>query len=330
MNSKIPPAMGKLVDVGDHRLHIYTKGQGSPSVVFEAGGLGWSLDWVPVLTEVEKFTQACAYDRAGFGWSEPGPRPRTAAQMVGELHTLLHRAIIQPPFLLVGASFGGAIVRLYAHQYPGEVAGIVLIDARHPDLDAKMPPTWHKLQKSGQGMCQFMLLASRLRLLNVLGKLAGEKAYPPVLGKLPEAMRPVYLAVGYQPKYFQANLDELAAVAESDRQLKTVHSLGSLPLTVIRHGIPSLFKGMPSAQAEQAEQAWQDLQVELSQSSTDSRLFVAEGSGHNITVDQPELVVEAIRQMVGMIRQVSPFDGLNLNHFTQSQEAEDEVVVGKA
>jgi len=257
-----------------------------------------------VLTEVAKFTQACAYDRAGFGWSEPGPLPRSAGQIADELHSLLHNAGLQPPFLLVGASFGGAIVRLYAHQYPAEVAGMVLVDARHPDLDARMPPAWHKLQKSGQGMCQFMLLASRLGLLNLLGKLAGEKAYPPVLSKLPIEMRPVYLAVGYQPKYFQANLDELAAVAESDRQLKATGSLGSLPLRVIRHGIPSMFKGMPAAQTEQAEQVWHDLQVEYSQSSTEGCLLVADRSGHNIPVDQPELVVETLRQMVEMIRQV--------------------------
>jgi pimeloyl-ACP methyl ester carboxylesterase len=293
--------MGKLVDVEGLQLHLLTAGQGSPTVVFEAGGLGWSLDWYLVFTQVAKFTRTCAYDRAGFGWSGPGPLPRTAGQIVDELHSLLHTAGIQPPYVMVGASFGGHTARLFAHRYPTEVAGIVLVDARHPDLDAKMPPSWRRLQKSGQGMCQFMLLASRLGLLNLLGKLAGEKAYPPVLNKLPEAMRLVYLAVGYQPKFFQANLDELAAVAESDQQLRAVGSLGSLPLEVIRHGIPSMFKSLPSAQAEQAERVWQDLQVALSQSSTAGRILVAKRSGHNIPVDQPELIVEAIKYVVQRI-----------------------------
>lgn len=302
MQSKIPAPIGQLVDVGGHRLHIYTAGQGSPTVVFESGGAGWSLDWYPVLTEVAKFTRACTYDRAGFGWSEAGPNPRTSQQIIEELHALLVNAAIQPPFVMVGASFGGHTARLYASRYPAEVAGIILLDARHEDIDAKMPPAWNKLQKNGRGMYQFMLAASRIGLLNILGKLAGEKAAPPFVQELPDEIRSLYLPVGFQPKYFEANLAELAAAAESDRHLRATGAFGNLPLTVIRHGIPDLFERMPAAQADKAEEVWQALQSELSKLSTNSHLLVAEQSGHRIQNDQPDLVVDAIRQMVASIR----------------------------
>ncbi len=302
------PPIGKLVDVGGHRLHIHPSGAGSPSVIFECGGASWSLDWTPVQTDVARFTRACSYDRAGFGWSDPGPKPRTSGQIVTELHTLLTQAGIEKPYILVGASFGGHTARLFAKTYPGEVAGIILLDARHEAINAKMPPAWQKIETAGKGLYQFMLLASRLGALNLLGKIMGEKAIPPIVMKLPPEIRTTYLEVGFQPKYFQANLDELTACAESDRQLSTSGSLGNLPLTVIRHGIPDLFASMPGEQAKQAEQVWQELQAGLAKLSSNNHTLVAEKSGHGIQLDQPSLVVDAIHQMVEMVRSLSPSD----------------------
>jgi len=292
------PPIGKLIDVGTHRLHIHSTGNGSPTVVLEAGGLGWSLDWYFVQNELAKFSSTCSYDRAGFGWSDSGCNPRTSGQIVAELHTLLEKAGVSKPYILVGASFGGHTARLFAKNHPEEVAGIVLVDARHEAIDANMPPAWKKMEAAGKGMCQFMLLASRLGLLNLLGKLGGEKAAPPILSKLPPEMQQLYLEVGFQPKYFQANLDELSAVAESDRLLSATGLLGNLPLTVIRHGLPEMFAGMPANQAKLAEQVWQELQAELADLSTNSRMLVAEKSGHRIPIDQPNVVIAAIQKMV--------------------------------
>jgi pimeloyl-ACP methyl ester carboxylesterase len=210
MSPNSHPPIGKLVNIGSHRLHIYPTGEGSPTVVFESGGASWSLDWNLVQTEVAKFTSVCSYDRAGFGWSDSGPKPRTSQQIVTELHTLLTKTEIKKPYILVGHSFGGHTARLFAKNYPDEVAGIILLDARHEAINSKMPPTWQKLEVAGKGMYRFMLLASRLGALNLLGKLIGEKAAPPIVMKLPPEIRPLYLEVGFQPKYFQSNLDELA------------------------------------------------------------------------------------------------------------------------
>jgi len=303
MADKLPPPLGQLVDVGGQRLHALTAGTGAPgtpTVVFEAGGASWSLDWQLVQPEVARFAATVAYDRAGFGWSDPGPKPRTAAQMASELKALLAGIGARPPYVLVGASFGGHVARLLARELGGDVAGMVLLDARHEALNDRMPPAWRKLEASGKGMYQVMGAASRLGLLNLLGKLAGERAAPPIVHKLPAEIRPTYLSVGFQPKYFQANLDELSASGESDRQLAAAGALGNLPLTVIRHGRPDLFAQMPPDQAAQAEQAWQALQTALAALSTNSRLLVAEHSGHAIQIDQPELVIESIRALAGV------------------------------
>jgi len=306
MSQNSHPPIGKLVNIGNHRLHIHSTGEGSPTVVLESGGASWSLDWHLVQTEIAKFTSVCSYDRAGFGWSDSGPTPRTSRQIVTELHTLLTKAEIKKPYILVGASFGGHTARLFAKEYPAEVAGIVLLDARHETINSRMPPAWKNLEAAGKGMYQFMLLASKLGVLNLLGRLMGEKAAPPAVMKIPREIRSTYLEVGFQPSYFQSNLDELAASAESDQQVSAAGSLGSLPLTVIRHGIPDLFARMPAEQAKQSEQVWQELQADLAKLSSNSQILIAQESGHGIQLDQPGIVVDAVRQMVETVRRDSP------------------------
>src|SRR5437868_14963164 len=114
------PPPGKLVDVGGYRLHINCTGTGSPTVILDAGLGGTSLDWSKIQPAVARFTRVCSYDRAGYGWSESGPGPRTSPQIVKELHLLLVHAQVNGPYLLVGHSVGGLNMRLYAYRYPGE------------------------------------------------------------------------------------------------------------------------------------------------------------------------------------------------------------------
>lgn len=128
--------------------------------------------------------------------------PRPSENIVSELHTLLAMAEITKPYILVGASFGGHTARLFCKKFPDEVAGVVLVDARHEAIDSIMPPGWKKLEASGNGIYQVMQLASRTGLLKLMGKLLGEKVAPPILMNLPPELRPTYLEVGFQPKYF--------------------------------------------------------------------------------------------------------------------------------
>ena len=126
------PPPGQMVDVGGYRLHINCTGTGSPTVVIDAGWGDWSLGWSGVQPGVAKTTRVCTYDRAGMGYSEAGPLPRDAEQFAKELHTLLDRAGVPGPYVLVGHSLGGLPVRVFAHEYPAEVAGVVLIESMSP------------------------------------------------------------------------------------------------------------------------------------------------------------------------------------------------------
>jgi pimeloyl-ACP methyl ester carboxylesterase len=123
------PPPGEMVDVGGHSLHINCVGQGSPTVLLDGGSGEWSAQWVRVQQEVSDTTRVCAYDRAGMGWSEMGPEPRDAGQIPSELHTLLSKAGIEGPYVLVGHSFGGMYMQMYAARYPDEVAGVALVDS---------------------------------------------------------------------------------------------------------------------------------------------------------------------------------------------------------
>jgi pimeloyl-ACP methyl ester carboxylesterase len=123
-----PPPLGRLVDLGGRRLHLHCLGSGSPAVIVENGSNGFSLDWALVQPEVAKFTQICTYDRAGYAWSERGPARGSVEQTIDDLHLLLRKAGIKPPYVLVGASIGGIHTRAYQRRYPEEVVGLVLDD----------------------------------------------------------------------------------------------------------------------------------------------------------------------------------------------------------
>ncbi len=138
-DAKAYPPPGQMVDVGGYRLHINCTGEGSPTVVIESGWGDMSASWGWVQPEVAKTTRICTYDRAGMGWSESSPQPRTAREFAKELHTLLAKANEPGPYVLVGHSLGGYTMRVYAHDYPGEVAGLVLIDPQNLSISDPRP-----------------------------------------------------------------------------------------------------------------------------------------------------------------------------------------------
>jgi pimeloyl-ACP methyl ester carboxylesterase len=148
-----PPAPpGKLVDLGGHKLHVYCTGHGRPTVVVENGLGDFSFDWTLVQSRVSPFTRICTYDRGGYGWSDPGPKPRTFAQLNLELHDALAKLGEQGPFVLVGHSYGGPVLRNFARVYPSEVAGMVIVDAAHEGLrvgigGGKNDPPWRRRER---------------------------------------------------------------------------------------------------------------------------------------------------------------------------------------
>jgi pimeloyl-ACP methyl ester carboxylesterase len=168
-DAKTYPPPGRLVDIGTHRLHVFESGGGSATIVLEAGLMSTVLSWRELQGELAKSFRVVSYDRAGLGWSDLGPMPRTAERIVAELHTLLQRAAIPPPYVLVGHSFGGLTMPLFAASFPDEVAGMVLVD---PVAPAEWnPPSDHgrRLTRIGAKVCRRAAILARIGMLRFIG-----------------------------------------------------------------------------------------------------------------------------------------------------------------
>jgi pimeloyl-ACP methyl ester carboxylesterase len=278
------PPPGQLVDVGGHRLHLHCVGAGSPTVVIDAGLGDWSASWSSrVQPAAAETTRVCAYDRAGMGWSEAGPLPRTAETFARELHTLLHNARIPGPYVLVGHSAGGLSARVFAHAYAAEVAGVVLIDSMSP-RQAKPPASAASSQPAEPaGGPSIATLPARIGVLRLLAGPLDLKA------GLSPAVADAYVAFAVTPRNLQTTLDESAGIGASLAQASAVTSLGDLPLIVVSRGAGH-------------NQDWRRMQVDLLRLSSDSEHLIAEQSGHNVQLDQPETAVEAIATMVERLR----------------------------
>jgi pimeloyl-ACP methyl ester carboxylesterase len=295
------PAPGELIDVGGHRLHVVRSGDG-PTIVFESGPGGMALDWTLVKNELADEVTTVAYDRAGTGWSEVGPRPRDVATIVKELHTALGASGSSAPYVLVGHSFGGLIVRAFAYTYPDEVAGLVLVDAAHEDQFDIYPDAY---------------AAKADNLAKAMGRLRGvyraatgsgipalfANSFPdPVANRLPaEAATARRALTLMDSSHATTATDEMVALADSLHHVRRIRRpLDDLPVVVIRHGRPiGEEAGVPAGLEDQVEAAWRTMQDDLATISTDSRLVVAEDSGHDIHLERPELVTDAILDVVG-------------------------------
>lgn len=204
-----PP--GKMVTVQDHRVHALLQGEGVPTVVFDAPVGASSLGWALVQPEVVKFTSTLAYDRAGYGWSEPGPRPQSSGRIVGELHELLEQSHLPKPYILVGASLGGCNARLYAFRYPREVAGLVLVDSAHEEQFNRAPP-----EKPSVTPLRIFQLASRLGIM----RLAGMPVDIAGMGVLKPGAQAAAEAVGYRTSAVDAIVAETAAIEQSFAEVR--------------------------------------------------------------------------------------------------------------
>jgi pimeloyl-ACP methyl ester carboxylesterase len=298
---------GDMVDLNGHRLHLLCRGSGSPTVALDAGAGGFSLDWALVMPALARETRVCAYDRAGLGWSEPGPEPRDAAQTVDELGRLLDRAGILPPYVLVGHSAGGLRMQLFTLEHPEQVVGLVLVDSTNDlvvaeQLDMLSPETrrafeaWLRSPEFGAEPPPPDLDAAALIPL-----------IPPEL--LPQLA--AYVALIARPSHQQAVAAEDAALTASRFQVREAkrarepQPFGALPLIVLINAIPGTVASLaepPTAQVHVRLAVEHELAAHLAGLSSRGTLVRAERSGHYIQLDEPDVVVSAIRAVIDAAR----------------------------
>jgi pimeloyl-ACP methyl ester carboxylesterase len=297
---------GRLVDIGGFRLHLNCAGRGSPTVVFDAALGGSSLSWWFVQPEVARFTQACAYDRAGFGWSEAGPMPRTAGRIASELRALLDKSNIAPPYLLVGHSFGALVMRIFAGRHNDDVCGLVLVEPAFPE--DWIEPNDHERRRIDLGvrLCRYGQRASRLGVSQVVAALAGLGALTPArwlaalagrgalqpeheqilapMWKLPPEARAQLRRLWTRPEFFAALSSQIESIRTSASETLDAPALDpDLPLVIVSATDPHPHHVM--------------MQGRLARLSSRGTRIVAPSSGHWVPLDAPASVTGAIRSL---------------------------------
>ena len=267
---------GERFDIGGYRLNLACQGHGRPAVVMDAGLGGSSSDWRYVQRDLRRRTMACVYDRAGYGFSDDGPKPRNSERIVSELRALLREAKISPPWVLVGHSFGGYNMRLLASRYPHEVVGLVLVDAPH------------------EGQIDRFLDSKFLRGLDKQGLLR-HLWESNLLSDALEQIGPFASLMGLHDRTALTVVNELAAYRQSSDSLREADLPRDLPVTVIMHGHRFLPGG---SVGEELEEDWLELQRDLAARHPHSRFIIAKKSDHNVEFQQPELISDAVAELL--------------------------------
>jgi pimeloyl-ACP methyl ester carboxylesterase len=294
------PQIGRSVDIGGRTLNIFCSGAGAPPVIFESGGPGPGLEWEAFQPEAAKFTQACWYDRAGEGWSDLGPFPRTSVAISSDLHALLKRAGVPAPYVFAGASFGGLNSRVYGGLYPNEVAGMILIDSAHEDELRRGPKfvlgrtaprfLWHPLQMAFETVA----FVGLLRLTQS----------SPTQSKVPSQMtrEEIIEALRQQPKSVVGNVSAGIVLPESFAEGSSVTRIGDFPLIVLTAG-QALDFGDAELNREAAayQQVWiHEIQPKLVGLSSHGRQIVVPNANHG-SIPQ-ELIISSIHEVVMEVR----------------------------
>lgn len=303
-------APGAFASVGAHRLHYRCDGEGTPAVIFDAGIAASSLSWSRVQPEVARFTCACSYDRAGLAWSEVGTTPRSISTLITELHNLIRHANVPSPYVLVGHSFGGLLIRAFTREYPTEVAGLVFVDPLHPEEWCDPSPQQRRTLRGGIFLSRFGAVLARAGLVRfLLSRLSGGATTLPrrasrMLGtrvatllmnmvgevqKLPTDVLPAVQEHWSSPKAFRGMWQHLAALPACCAEVhRGVDTFGDMPLVVLSAG--------------RRDPRWVAADAALARTSTNGRHVVSAHSGHWVHLDDPDLVVTAILDVVTQVR----------------------------
>lgn len=285
------PMPGTLVAVNGHNMHIDCAGDGSPTVVLDSGLGDTFLSWRKVQPEIANFTRVCSYDRAGLGYSDSTSEPRTSKVIAQQLHALLQAAGVRPPYILVGHSMGGYDVRLYASFYRSEVAGMVLVDASHPDQENRFPRELRDMEGSWKREAEFLAFTTPFGIPRLMGFCEGSALEQAAECNFHSAREAVA---------------ELNWLPQSAAETAATGPFGDIPLAVLSHDPDKPSAELPAELAKPMNDAWQKMQQELAQLSTRGTRTVAKGSSHYVQLDRPDLVIEAVRAVVTQARSTQP------------------------
>ncbi len=290
--SQQPP--GELINIGESKLHLYRKGQGQFTVIIDhsLGGIeGYFL--IDALAEI---TQVCIYDRAGYGWSDQSKKSRCSKNIVKELDLLLTKANIEPPYILIGNSFGSYNVRLYAHQFPEKVVGMILTDGLHEKMMLDLPPIIKAIKLFFLSGFIISIFGSFVGIIRLLGTCRVFELIKPELNKFfPSIKQKVKLSF-YRPQHWLTMAQEISNLENSAQQLIVANHFNNLPIVSIKSQTflkPSLFNFFfPFAQLDQVRD---QIHRELNLLSDDVTQLSANHSSHFVWLDEPEIIVEAVK-----------------------------------
>ena len=290
------PAPGELVSINGRNLHLNCTGEGEPVVLLESGfGPYGSLGWHSVQPLVSEFTTTCSYDRAGYMWSDPGEAPRDGIHAANELHSLLEARSVAPPYVLVGHSGGGVLVRIFDQAFPGEARGFVFVDSGHPEQEKRLP------RPSGagnppQGLLTFLTETGFWRLVLPL------VVPPPQPDASPREQMIRETILAYWPTSMQAVASEISVVEQTAQQVPVPGNLSPRPVVVLSRSKFAVELGDPEGLIEETRTAWTQMQDELTELSGNSVHRIVPDTSHEVQIDAPEAVAAAIYEVVTSVR----------------------------
>jgi pimeloyl-ACP methyl ester carboxylesterase len=293
----LPPPPGRLLDVEGRRMHLLCSGEGSPTIVLEAGASAFAIDWTLVHRDLARSNRVCAYDRIGMGWSDTTRSPEKSEAR--DLHGLLSAADVRPPYVLVGASRGGLLVRAYLLEYPNDVAGLVFVDPASEDRMFVMIGGQAELFAS---LSPEQLKSTLPRQPVPIPRRTPQTGAP--FDKLPPDLYQVRIVLDERLIASMPTIlapDEIAVTQERERQFlakllatrSTTHPLGDRPTVVLSRG-------------DERNAGREGVHAALARLSTNSRHSIVTGAGHEIHLFEPSAVVQAVTDVLQAIRSKSP------------------------
>ena len=289
------PMPGRMISVGTHRLHLYCEGQGSPTILLESGWGMPSAIWARTQPMLASETRTCVYDRAGYGWSETGPPPRTAAQIAAEAELLLDAAHIDGPLILVGHSFGGLCMRVLAKRMPERIVGMVLVDAVEEDMLRDLPMVRTRMEERRTQMDLAPYLAD-FGAFRVAPAFFGMDKRGDEFAALSDRQWDTLRTFRTMPSQVKAALAELLLFEESMEQARAAGGFGVMSLVILSAGLAKKPRWVPDDYSDaEYMRRWNTLQEKMrALTEPPAPRFLATRSGHEIPIQQPEMVVQAV------------------------------------